>query len=212
MVVTMTPKVITRFAPSPTGYLHLGGARTALFNYLFAKHHGGEYKLRIEDTDRARSTSDAIDVILRGLEWLNIKHDGDYVLQSRNIMRHVAAAEELIKKGLAYECYMTQEELDRLRQEQVEKKLPLKYDGRWRDRDDSDRKKMAAQGVKPTVRIKMPTNGATTIHDLVQGTITVQNNELDDFILLRSDRTPNIHVIGGGGRCRHGHYPYYSRQ
>ena len=186
----MTPKVITRFAPSPTGYLHLGGARTALFNYLFAKHHGGQYKLRIEDTDRARSTTDAIEIILRGLEWLNIKHDGDYVLQSNNMMRHVAVAEELIKKGLAYECYMTQEELENLRQEQMAKKLPLKYDGRWRDRDDSDRKKMAAQNIKPTVRIKMPTSGATTINDLVQGTITVQNNELDDFILLRSDRTP----------------------
>ncbi|MDI9313268.1 MAG: glutamate--tRNA ligase [Hydrotalea sp.] len=188
--MAQTQKIVTRFAPSPTGYLHLGGARTALFNYLFAKHHGGDYKLRIEDTDRARSTPDAIEVILRGLEWLGIKHDGDFVLQSNNIARHVAVAEGLVKKGLAYECYMTADELEALRKEQEAKKLPLKYDGRWRDRDETDRKKMAGNGAKPTIRIKMPQAGATTINDAVQGSVTVQNSELDDFILLRSDRTP----------------------
>ncbi len=186
----MTQPIVVRFAPSPTGYLHLGGARTALFNYLFARHHGGQYKLRVEDTDRARSTPEAIQVILQGLAWLGIKHDGDYILQSANIERHVAVADELVKKGLAYECYMTQEELEILRQEQVVKKLPLKYDGQWRDRDEADRKKMAAAGVQPTIRIRMPQQGQTKINDMVQGEITVQNNELDDFILLRSDRTP----------------------
>ncbi len=186
----MTQPIVVRFAPSPTGYLHLGGARTALFNYLFARHHGGQYKLRVEDTDRARSTPEAIQIILQGLAWLGINHDGDFILQSGNINRHIAVVEELVKKDLAYECYMTQEELEILRQEQVVKKLPLKYDGRWRDRDEADRKKMAAGGVEPTIRIRMPQQGQTKIHDMVQGEITVQHNELDDFILLRSDRTP----------------------
>jgi glutamyl-tRNA synthetase len=178
--------VVTRFAPSPTGYLHIGGARTALFNYLYARHHGGKFRLRIEDTDLARSTDAATDAILDGMQWLGLDHDGDVIFQFARAARHAEVAHQLLASGHAYKCFATSQELEVMRAEQREKKLPMRYDGRWRDRDPAD----APAGTPYVVRIKSPRDGATTIKDLVQGDVTVQNVELDDFVLLRSDGTP----------------------
>ncbi len=179
-------QVVTRFAPSPTGYLHIGGARTALFNWLFARHHGGQFLLRIEDTDRARSTQPAIDAILDGMTWLDLNWDGEVVYQFARAARHAEVAEELLASGNAYRCYATQEELAELRERQKAAKQPLRYDGRWRDRDPSE----APAGALYVVRLRAPRTGEVTIDDLVQGPVTVQNAELDDMILLRSDGTP----------------------
>ncbi|MBY0510817.1 MAG: glutamate--tRNA ligase [Rhodospirillaceae bacterium] len=178
--------VVTRFAPSPTGYLHIGGARTALFNYLYAKHTGGRFLLRIEDTDRARSTQGAIDAILDGLTWLGLKWDDDPVFQFARAGRHRAAAEKLLSGGKAYRCYATPEELAALREEQKAKGLSIRYDGRWRDRDPKD----APAGAPYVIRMKAPQDGETVIHDLVQGPVTVANAQLDDMVLLRADGTP----------------------
>jgi glutamyl-tRNA synthetase len=179
-------QVVTRFAPSPTGFLHIGGARTALFNWLFARHHGGKFLLRIEDTDRARSTDAAIEAILDGMRWLELDWDGEAVFQFARATRHAEVANALLATGNAYKCFATQDELEAMRAEQREKKLPLRYDGRWRDRDPSE----APDGAPYVVRIKAPHDGSTTISDLVQGDVTVNNGELDDFVLLRSDGTP----------------------
>ena len=177
--------VVTRFAPSPTGFLHIGGARTALFNWLFARHHGGKFLLRIEDTDRARSTQAAIDAILDGMQWLGLDWDGDTVFQFSRADRHAAIAQQLLDAGHAYKCFATSEELAELRAAQQAAKQPIRYDGRWRDRDPAE------GGNKPfVVRLKAPREGATTIHDQVQGAVTVQNAEIDDFVLLRSGGTP----------------------
>ena len=178
--------VVTRFAPSPTGFLHIGGARTALFNWLFARHHGGKFLLRIEDTDRARSTQPAIDAILDSMTWLGLDWDGDTVYQFERAQRHAEVAHALLAAGHAYKCYATPEELTALRETQRAAKQPMRYDGRWRDRDASE----APEGAPYVVRIKAPKDGATTIDDQVQGSVTVQNAELDDFVLLRSDGTP----------------------
>lgn len=177
--------VITRFAPSPTGYLHIGGARTALFNYLFAKHHGGKFLLRIEDTDEKRSTKEAIDAILQGLDWLGLKHDGDYFLQSENQARHKEVAEKLLEKGQAYLCYTAAEELDEMRKKAEEKKEVFRFKSPWRDQIRSQ-----ASNVKPVIRIKAPLEGEMVIRDLVQGEIRVKNSELDDLVMLRGDGTP----------------------
>ena len=184
----MTPPetVVTRFAPSPTGYLHIGGARTALFNWLFARHHGGRFLLRIEDTDRARSTEDAIRAIRDGMEWLGLDWDGEPVSQFSRRDRHAAAAQRLLDKGLAYRCYCTKEELAEMREAARREGRPQRYDGRWRDRDPSD----APDGVPPVVRFKAPQDGSTTIEDAVQGPVTVANDQLDDMVLLRADGTP----------------------
>jgi glutamyl-tRNA synthetase len=179
-------KVVTRFAPSPTGFLHIGGARTALFNWLFARHHGGDFLLRIEDTDRARSTQPAIDAILDSMTWLGLDWDGDTVYQFARAQRHAEVAKQLLASGHAYKCYATADELTALRESQKAAKQPMRYDGRWRDRPDSD----APEGAPYVVRIKAPKDGATTIEDRVQGPVIVQNAELDDFVLLRSDGTP----------------------
>ena len=176
--------VVTRFAPSPTGYLHIGGARTALFNWLFARHHGGKFLLRIEDTDRARSTDAAIDAILDGMRWLDLDWDGDAVYQFARAGRHAEVARDLLAKGAAYRCYLTQDELAAMRAEAQEKRQPFRVRSPWRDRDDGD---PAAPHV---IRLRAPQDGAVTIADRVQGDVTVQNAELDDFILLRSDGTP----------------------
>lgn len=176
--------VVTRFAPSPTGYLHIGGARTALFNWLFARHHGGKFLLRIEDTDRARSTDAAIDAILDGMRWLELDWDGETVFQFARAPRHAEVAHELLAKGAAYRCYLTQDELAAMRAEAQEKRQPFRVRSPWRDRDDGD---PAAPHV---LRLHAPQDGAVTIADRVQGEVTVQNAELDDFILLRSDGTP----------------------
>jgi glutamyl-tRNA synthetase len=179
-------KVVTRFAPSPTGFLHIGGARTALFNWLYARHHGGRTLLRIEDTDRARSTQEAIDAIISGLDWLGLDYDEAPVFQSERGSRHVEVAEALLANGHAYRCYATQEELEEMRAAQRAAKQPLRYDGRWRDRDPSH----APPGSPFVVRLKAPNEGETVIEDAVQGTVRVSNSELDDYIILRSDGTP----------------------
>lgn len=178
--------VVTRFAPSPTGFLHIGGARTALFNWLFARHHGGKFLLRIEDTDRARSTDAAIDAILDGLQWLGLDWDGDTVFQFARAARHAQVANQLLESGHAYRCYATAAELEAMREAQRAAKQPMRYDGRWRDRDPSE----APEGAPFVIRLKAPQEGSVTIEDRVQGPVTVNNAELDDFILLRSDGTP----------------------
>jgi glutamyl-tRNA synthetase len=178
--------VVTRFAPSPTGYLHIGGARTALFNYLFARHHGGKFRLRIEDTDRARSTPDAIEAILAGMNWLNLDWDGEVVYQFARAARHSAVAHQLVAAGKAYHCFTTTEELEAMRATQKAKGLPQRYDGRWRDRDPAE----APAGAPSVIRLKAPQSEDTIINDLVQGAVTVQNAQLDDMVLLRSDGTP----------------------
>jgi len=180
-----TDKVVTRFAPSPTGYLHIGGARTALFNYLFARHHGGKFLLRIEDTDRTRSTDAAIDAIFDGLGWLGLAGDEPPVFQFERAARHAEVANALLAAGHAYKCFATPEELTELREAQRAAKQPMRYDGRWRDRDSAE------GGDKPfVIRLKAPREGETAIEDKVQGRVVVQNAELDDMILLRSDGTP----------------------
>ncbi|MEM8854408.1 MAG: glutamate--tRNA ligase family protein, partial [Pseudomonadota bacterium] len=180
------PKVVTRFAPSPTGFLHIGGARTALFNWLFAHHHGGDMRLRIEDTDRSRSTKEAIDAIFDGLDWLGLKGDGDVVFQSERNARHAEVVAELLEKGAAYRCYATPEELTAMRESAAAEGRPPRYDGRWRDRDPSE----APEGVDPVVRIKAPREGETVIADLVQGEVRFPNKDLDDLVIQRSDGTP----------------------
>jgi glutamyl-tRNA synthetase len=177
---------ITRFAPSPTGFLHIGGARTALFNWLWARRTGGKFLLRIEDTDRARSTQPAIDAILDGMRWLGLDWDGDEVYQFARASRHAEVAFQLLEQGRAYKCFATAEELDEMRAAQRAAKLPLRYDGRWRNRDPED----APEGAPFVVRLKAETEGETTIADVVQGPVTVRNAELDDMVLLRSDGTP----------------------
>ena len=181
-----TSPVVTRFAPSPTGFLHLGGARTALFNWLFARAHGGKFLLRIEDTDRARSTQLAIDAIIAGLRWLGLDWDGDAVFQFARAERHAAVAHDLVARGHAYRCYMTQDEIAAQREAAQTAKLPLRIRSPWRDGDCGE----AAPGTPYVVRLRAPRDGATTIDDLVQGSVTVQNAELDDLVLLRSDGTP----------------------
>lgn len=177
-------QVVTRFAPSPTGYLHLGGARTALFNLLFARHHGGKFLLRIEDTDRARSTQPAVDAILGGMKWLGLDWDGDVTFQFERAGRHAEVANEMIARGHAYRCYLTTEELAAMRAEAEAKKQPLRIRSPWRDRTDWP------NDQSYVIRLRAPTEGATTIDDLVQGSVTVQNSEIDDLVLLRSDGTP----------------------
>ena len=179
-------KVVTRFAPSPTGFLHIGGARTALFNWLFARHHGGKALLRIEDTDRKRSTQDAIDKIIEGLDWLGLDYDDAPLFQSDRAERHAEVAQQLLDAGHAYKCYATPEELEAMRADQRANKLPMRYDGRWRDRDPSE----APEGAPFTIRLKTPQDGETVIEDAVQGRVTVRNEEIDDYILLRADGTP----------------------
>ncbi len=176
--------VVTRFAPSPTGFLHIGGARTALFNWLFARHHGGKFLLRIEDTDRARSTEAANAAILDGMRWLDLDWDGETIFQFARADRHAAVAAELLAKDEAYRCYLSQDELAAMRAEAQEKRTPFRVRSPWRDRKDGD------PSLPHVIRLRAPLDGAVTIADKVQGDVTVQNAELDDFILLRSDGTP----------------------
>lgn len=182
----MTRPVITRFAPSPTGFLHIGGARTALFNWLYAKHTGGDMLLRIEDTDRERSTEKAVRSILEGLTWLGLDWSGDAVSQFSRAQRHRQVAEELVAQGKAYYCYASAQELADMREKAREDGRPPRYDGRWRDRRPDE----AAAGVKPAIRIRAPLEGDTLVRDRLQGTVRFANKDLDDFIILRSDGTP----------------------
>src|SRR5918992_1675621 len=178
--------VVTRFAPSPTGFLHIGGARTALFNWLYARRHGGKMLLRIEDTDRERSTDAAIRAIIDGLSWLGLDWDGDAIYQFARAERHREVAESLLASGRAYRCYASPQELEEMREAARREGRPLRYDGRWRDRDPAD----APTGVQPVIRLKAPTDGETVIEDQVQGRVVWQNKELDDLVLLRSDGNP----------------------
>jgi glutamyl-tRNA synthetase len=182
----MTTPVVTRFAPSPTGFLHIGGARTALFNWLYARGRGGRMLLRIEDTDRERSTKEAIAAILDGLTWLGIEWDGDAVYQFSRAARHREVAEQLLAAGQAYRCYASQQELDEMRERARREGRAKLYDGRWRDRDPSE----APAGVRPVIRLRAPLTGETAIEDQVQGRVVWQNENLDDLVLLRSDGTP----------------------
>ncbi|AZO08033.1 MULTISPECIES: glutamate--tRNA ligase [unclassified Mesorhizobium] len=188
----MSDKVVTRFAPSPTGYLHIGGARTALFNWLYAKHTGGTMLLRIEDTDRERSTEAATAAILDGLTWLGLSWDGEAVSQFERAPRHREVAEELVRLGKAYYSYETPAELEAMREAARAKGLPPRYNGQWRDRDPSE----APAGVRGAIRIKAPTEGETVVHDRVQGEVRFPNKDLDDFIILRSDGNPTyMHAV-----------------
>jgi len=178
--------VVTRFAPSPTGFLHIGGARTALFNWLYARGRGGTMLLRIEDTDRERSTQEAIDAILDGLAWLGLSWDGEPTYQFARVARHREIAEQLLANGHAYRCYASPDELAEMREAARREGRARLYDGRWRDRDPSE----APPGVQPAIRLKAPLTGETVIDDQVQGRVTWQNETLDDLVLLRSDGTP----------------------
>lgn len=178
--------VRTRFAPSPTGLLHIGNARAALFNFLYARHHGGKFLLRVEDTDRERSTQKAVDVLFDGLAWMGIESDEKPVFQSTRQARHAEVAHELLEKGLAYRCYCTADELKEMREKAMAEGRPPRYNGMWRDRDASE----APANTPYTVRIKAPREGETIIHDLVQGDVRVANAEMDDMIILRADGTP----------------------
>ena len=177
--------VVVRFAPSPTGFLHIGGARTALFNYLFAKHHHGKFLLRIEDTDKARSTQQAIDVILEGLAWLGLSYDEKPVLQSQNQARHQQVAKQLLETDKAYLCYTSVEELEERRKQAESKGEVFRFQSIWRNKVMSQH-----SAVQPVLRIKASQEGFSTISDLVQGKVSVANSELDDLILLRSDQAP----------------------
>ena len=189
----MSGKVITRFAPSPTGYLHIGGARTALFNWLYAKHIGGKFLLRIEDTDRARSTEGAILAILDGLRWLELDWDGEPIYQFARAERHREAAEALLASGHAYRCYASADELAAMREKARAEGRAPGYDGTWRDRDPTD----APAGIAPAIRFKAPRAGETVIEDRVQGSVTFANKDLDDLVILRSDGSPtyNLSVV-----------------
>jgi glutamyl-tRNA synthetase len=182
----MTDSVVTRFAPSPTGFLHIGGARTALFNWLYAKKRGGKMLLRIEDTDRERSTEPAIAAILDGLKWLGLDWDGEVIYQFTRAARHREIAEALLASGKAYRCYATPEELTAMREKARAEGRTRLYDGLWRDRDPSE----APEGMKPTIRLKAPQTGETVIEDQVQGRVVWQNENLDDLVLLRGDGNP----------------------
>jgi glutamyl-tRNA synthetase len=185
--------VIVRFAPSPTGFLHIGSARTALFNWLFARHHSGKFMLRIEDTDRARSTEEAVAAIIDGLDWLGLAWDDEIVYQSARAARHAEVARQLLASGRAYYCYCTPAELEAMRERARAEKRSIRYDGTWRNRDPAE----APAGVPPVIRVKAAQQGATTIHDHVQGNVTVDNTALDDLIILRADGTPtyNFSVV-----------------
>src|SRR3954452_12794886 len=182
----MTEPVITRFAPSPTGFLHIGGGRTALFNWLYSRGRGGKFLLRIEDTDRARSTNEAIAAIFDGLKWLGFEWHGEPVMQFTRAARHKEVAEQLLAAGKAYYCYASPEELTAMREKARAEGRTRLYDGMWRDRDAAD----APAGIKPTIRLRAPQTGETVIEDQVQGRVVWQNENLDDLVLLRGDGNP----------------------
>ena len=182
----MSTPVVTRFAPSPTGYLHIGGARTALFNWLFARAQGGTMLLRIEDTDRARSTEEAVEALLDGLSWLGIEWSGEPVSQFSRIERHREVVDALLASGAAYRCYASADELAQMRDEARAQKRPPRYDNRWRDRDASE----APDGIEPAIRLRTPLDGETVVDDIVQGEVRFPNADLEDFVIMRSDGTP----------------------
>ncbi|MBV6638382.1 MAG: glutamate--tRNA ligase, partial [Mameliella sp.] len=178
-------QVVTRFAPSPTGFLHIGGARTALFNWLYARGRGGKFLLRIEDTDRARSTPEATEAILRGLDWLGLDHDGEVVSQFERAPRHAEVAHQLLAEGAAYKCFSTQEEIEAFREAARAEGRSTLFQSPWRDADPATH-----PDAPHVVRLKTPQDGETVIEDQVQGRVTIRNDQLDDMVLLRSDGTP----------------------
>jgi glutamyl-tRNA synthetase len=184
--MTQSSKPVLRFAPSPTGMLHIGGARTALFNWLYARHTGGTFLLRIEDTDRERSTPEAVAAILNGMRWMGLDWDGPEIYQAARAARHREVAEAMLAAGRAYRCYATADELTQMREEQKKAGKPMRYDGRWRDRAPKD----APQGAPFVVRLKADAQGETIVHDKVLGDVKFDNSQLDDMVLLRSDGTP----------------------
>ena len=182
--------VVTRFAPSPTGFLHIGGARTALFNYLYAAHHGGRYLLRIEDTDKERSKDEYKNQIIQSLKWIGIEQDGNEYIQSKKINDHIKVVNELLKNGHAYKCYCSNEEIEEQKNRAKQKKIPYIYDRKWRDKSEND----APKNIKPTIRFKSKIDGSTILKDLVQGDIEIENNTIEDFIILRNDGSPTYNL------------------
>ena len=183
-------KVATRFAPSPTGPLHIGGIRTALFNWLFSKNNKGTFHLRIEDTDKERSKKEYHDQIIKSLNWIGIKHDGDEYIQSKKIDTHVKVAHELLKSGNAYKCYCSNEEIEEQKKRAKQKKLPYIYNRKCRNLDEKDLPK----DIKPVLRFKSKTEGSSILKDLVQGNVELENNVIEDFIILRNDETPTYNL------------------
>ena len=183
-------KVATRFAPSPTGPLHIGGVRTALFNWLFSKNQNGSFYLRIEDTDKERSKDEYKDQIVKSLIWIGIENDGDEYIQSTKIQNHIKVAKQLLDKGLAYKCYCSNEEIEEQKKRAKQKKIPYIYDRKWRDKNESN----APKDVKPTIRFKSKIEGTSILKDLVQGNVEIQNNTIEDFIILRNDGSPTYNL------------------
>mgnify|MGYP001211060154 CR=1 FL=1 len=183
-------KVATRFAPSPTGPLHIGGVRTALFNWLFAKHNEGSFHLRIEDTDKERSKDEYKDQIIKSLKWIGIDYDGSEYIQSSKKEKHVEIVNELLRNGNAYKCYCSNEEIEEQKKRAKQKKIPYIYDRKWRDKTDSE----APKNIKPVIRFKSKIDGSTVLKDLVQGDVQIENNTIEDFVILRNDGTPTYNL------------------
>ena len=183
-------KVATRFAPSPTGPLHIGGIRTALFNWLFSKNKGGKFYLRIEDTDKERSKNEYKTQIIESLKWIGIEHDGEEYIQSKKINDHIAVANELLKNGNAYKCYCSSEEIEEQKKRAKQKKIPYIYDRKWRDKEEVE----APKNVKPVIRFKSKIEGSAVLKDLVQGDVQIENNTIEDFIILRNDGSPTYNL------------------
>ena len=183
-------KVATRFAPSPTGPLHIGGVRTALFNWLFSKNQGGTFHLRIEDTDKERSKDEYKEQIIKSLKWIGIKYDGDEYIQSKKIDNHIKIANELLKNGHAYKCYCSSEEIEEQKKRAKQKKIPYIYNRKWRDKEEHD----APKDIKPVIRFKSKIEGFTVLKDLVQGEVQIDNNTIEDFIILRNDGSPTYNL------------------
>ncbi len=183
-------KVATRFAPSPTGPLHIGGIRTALFNWLYSKNQKGSFYLRIEDTDQERSKEEYKDQIIKSLKWIGIQYDGSEYIQSTKIKTHVDVANELLKNGNAYKCYCSNEEIEEQKQRAKQKKIPYIYDRKWRDKNETD----APKDTKPVIRFKSKIDGSTVLKDLVQGDVQIDNNTIEDFIILRNDGSPTYNL------------------
>ncbi len=183
-------KVATRFAPSPTGPLHIGGVRTALFNWLYSKNQEGDFYLRIEDTDKERSKDEYKDQIVKSLKWIGINYDGEEYIQSKKIKDHIKIANELLKNGHAYKCYCSGEEIEEQKKRARQKKIPYIYDRRWRDKKESD----APKNIKPVIRFKSKIEGTSILKDLVQGNVEIDNNTIEDFVILRNDGTPTYNL------------------
>ncbi len=183
-------KVATRFAPSPTGALHIGGVRTALFNWLYSKNHNGKFYLRVEDTDKERSKDEYKDQIIQSLKWIGINYDGEEYIQSEKVNNHIKVANELLKNGHAYKCYCSSEEIEEQKKRARQKKIPYIYDRKWRDKKESD----APKGIKPVIRFKSKIDGTSILKDLVQGDVEIDNNTIEDFIILRNDGTPTYNL------------------